>query len=329
MPTTNDVMRIDNKVHRARARALALACALFTWPQIALSAACCGGGFTLPSLLTGDDRAQLTTSLVTSNTAIDVQPSGKWLTRDKPERSETLRLEGAKLVSDLWQLGASLPVTRRSRMGPDGEGASGGLGDFALTAGYEALPEWDYNSWRPKGIAYLQLVLPTGRSRLESANELNLDITGRGFYTLGPGIVLLKVRPPFDAQLMLEVHRSLSREIESPQAGGRVHLDPKNGATASLAGGWSQGDWRFGIGALFSYEDAIGVSESNGSGSTAAGTSDIALERFGTVTASLAYMIATDWAASAAYSDQTLLGSPSNTTLSRTLLIALQRRWQR
>jgi hypothetical protein len=305
--------------------ALMLAFAMLA-PSAAGAAACCGGGFSLPSLLTGDDRAQMTTSLATSTTAIDVQPSGKWLKRGNPERSETLKLEGAALITDLWQAGGSVPITRRARSGPDGDTDASGIGDVAMTLAYEAMPEWDYSSWRPKGVAFLQLVAPTGRARLESSNDLNLDVTGRGFFSVGPGLVLIKLHPPFDFQFLAEAHRSLARDLESSQAGGRVHLEPGNGATISLSAGWSKGELRLGLGALASYEDAISV---QGASSASGNSSDILLERYATVTASAAYLLAADWATSAAYSDQSLLGSPTNTTLSRSVVLSLQRRWAR
>ena len=312
-----------NRLGRWPRRTLVTA-VLFVLPSLGHAAACCGGGFSLPSLLTGDDRAQMTTSLASTMTAIDVQPSGKWLPRANPERAETLKLEGAALISDSWQAGASVPLTRRARVGPDGDAQASGLGDIALSLGVEALPEWDYSAWQPKGIAFLQLLAPTGRSRLESASDLNLDVTGRGFFSIGPGIVLLKIRPPFDVQLLLEAHRSLPRDLDSPQAGGAVHLEPGNGATASLAGGWSKGDLRFGLSVLAAYEDGVSVH-----GTSSAASSEILLERSAIVSTSVAYLVAADWAAAAAYSDQALLGSPTNTTLSRSLTLSLQRRWQR
>lgn len=298
---------------------------IFTTPALAQAAACCGGGFALPSLITGDDRGQATTSIVSSSTTIDVQPGGKWLHRANPEQSETIKINGARIISDLWQVGASVPIVRRSRLGPDGDSSASGFGDLALTLGYEAMPDWDYSDWHPKGITFLQMVMPTGRSRLESSNDLNLDVTGRGLYSIGPGIVLLKIRPPFDIQFLAEIHRSLPRDVESPQAGGSIHIEPGTGATTSISAGWSKDNLHFGLGALLSYEDKMSV---RGSASSVA-ISDIALERYATVSASIAYLLDIDWAMSATYSDQALIGSPSNTTLSRSVMIALQRRWQR
>ncbi|MGZ3703495.1 MAG: serine protease spb1, partial [Bdellovibrionota bacterium] len=61
----------------------------------AFAAACCGGGFASPSLIAGDDQAQLTASYSYSRVETDVGSDSYWRRRDAGESSGTYRIEGA------------------------------------------------------------------------------------------------------------------------------------------------------------------------------------------------------------------------------------------
>lgn len=291
---------------------------------LARGAACCGGSFAAPSLITGDDSQQLTASVSRAQIIDDVFENGKWQKRANTELSETLKLEGAMLVSDQWQAGASLPILRRSLdsgSSSTANASSDGVGDISVDVGYEILPEWDYNVWRPRGLAFLQLTAPSGQSVWQSTDPQQLDVRGRGVWALGVGTVLSKVILPFDVQTTAEIHRSFDRSVESPQAQGEVNLKPGWGGSVYIGGGWSRKSIRVGGGIAWNYEDAIRVE-----GAT---RSDGTLERNATASVSLAYLISDEWAASAAYTDQTLFGSPLNTKLTRGATVSLQRRWPR
>jgi hypothetical protein len=298
---------------KLRARLFCLS--IFSLPVFVHAAACCGGGLAAPALIAGDERAQMTGSFTSGNIQSDVGDDGLWHRRPGPETIEDYRLEGAHLLSDLWQAGASVPIVRRSRDGRN----STGFGDINGTLGYEYLPDWDYNPWRPKGLGYLQLTVPAGRSVYESTDDLQLDARGRGFWAAGAGTLLSKVIGRFDVFGSTEAHRSFSRTYANSQSSGR--LSPGWGVTWGGGAGLNYGDWRFSGSLLWTYEDPVSVSgtvESHGSA-----------QRYATSAISVSRMFGMTWSGTLTYSDQTWFGSPSNTSLSRSLILVVQKRWLR
>ena len=288
------------------------------------AATCCGGSFAAPSLITSDDNAQATVSFSQARVIDDVYENGKWSARSNPEYAQSLKVEAAHLLSDRWQAGGSLPVIRRQRDAQESTDESWGLGDASADVAYEYLPEWSYSVWKPKGVGFLQLTAPTGKSANESTQTTALDVRGRGFWSVGLGSVLTKLVYPFDLQMTWEVHRSFPRDVSSTAGVDRT-LIPGWGGSFYLGAGWSRGDIRIGGGLSWNYEDAIRTSDS----STNPSDPDGSLQRFATGVVQVAYLFNENWAVNGSYSDQTLFGSPNNTTLSRTVLVGLQRRWPR
>ncbi len=284
-------------------------------PSITMAASCCGGSFASPSVITGDEKATLVSEFSVSSVATEVSSGGIWQNRTSPESLETLRLHGAHIFFDRFQIGGSLPVIRRSRA----ESTSSGLGDLAVNLGYEVLPEWEFNLWRPRGVSYLTLVAPTGRAIQDSTESLQLDARGRGFWSIGIGTTLTKLIGKFDLVSAVEGHKSFSKEVRS--ANFEAELVPGLGGSVIVGGGFSFQDTRIGTSLGFNFEDAIetrGLISASGSPT-----------RFATVTLSLNQMLTEEWAAAATISDQTLFGSPNNTSLARSIAVSLQRRFSR
>jgi hypothetical protein len=279
------------------------------------AAACCGGGFATPSLISGDDKAQITSSLSQSEVHADVYTNGLWKKRETNEHSETFRIDAAHIFADRWQAGLSLPVIKRSRANE----SSSGLGDASTLLGYEYLPDWDYHPYRPKGIGFLQLVLPTGKSVYETDTTYGLDSRGRGFWALGLGTLLTKAFGKYDAFINAEVHRSFNKSINESGINGT--LKPGWGSNIGLGFGYNTKDFRFGGNLTWSYEDAIAIA--------GAINSEGSLQRFTTLGLTASYLMSSEWATTLSYSDQTLVGSPYNTSLSKSIMLLFQRRWLR
>ncbi|NUM88872.1 MAG: hypothetical protein HUU37_06695, partial [Bdellovibrionales bacterium] len=110
----------------------------------------------------------------------------------------------------------------------------------------------------------------------------------------------------------VEIHRGLARDF----SGARYR--PGWGGGAGLGGGRSFGRARLGAQVAWSWE-----------GPVVAGASKGALSRWATVSASGSWMFSDEWAASLQWSDQTLLGSPSQASLGRAVGLQIQRRWLR
>ncbi len=271
-------------------------------------AACCGGGFAAPSLIVGDDRAVLTGSFLQSQISDEIYADGLWKKRNFREDFESLRIEGARVFRDRWQGGFSLPLIKRTRSGQ----SSSGAGDLALTAGYEVLPDWDYNPYRPKGTVFLQLTAPTGRSIFEAKTDNQIDARGRGFWALGAGSLMTKSWGDYDLFGSIEVHRSFRKD----------NIHPGFGANFGGGGGYSLGDLRLGVSVIWTYEDPVKVTDRSFA-------SEGSSERYATTSLSLSYLYSTEWAGTVAYSDQTWIGEPVNTRLGQSLTLQIQRRWSR
>ncbi|MBO9667732.1 MAG: serine protease spb1, partial [Bdellovibrio sp.] len=269
--------------------------------QHAVAASCCGGSFAFPALIMGDDKAQITSSLSVGRITDDVLPSEKWVKRNDDNQSSTFKIEAAMLLTDTLQAGVSVPVVSR-KVSND---ASTGLGDISMNLGHETFPELSYSRWKPRGVTFVQLTLPTSPSIYEASNILAADSRGRGFYALGGGLALIKVFGVWDANSSVELHRSFAREFDSESAGGEITATPGWGHSWSVGGGWNKGDFRVGTSFTGLYEDAIEIS--------GAQTSRGAAQKNITWSVVANYMMDLENAWTVSYSDQTLFGSPANT----------------
>lgn len=278
----------------------------------AWAAACCGGGVSLPALIQGDERAQFAAQILRQDLLVDyVDPNGYWKNTGVPTSVSTLRVEGAWLLSDRAQMGVVVPVISRTRLNE----RHAGLGDVAGSLGYEFLPDWDYNPYRPKGVAYLQVVLPTGLGRAESERG-GLDSRGHGFWALGTGAVLTKSWGAWDALLAGEVHRGFEK------TSGVRRLVPGWGGQLQTGAGFNTRQFRYGALATWTHEDPVRL-ESTGL-SLPGGR-----ERYATANLSVSYLPSTDWGFTLSYVNQTWLGLPENTSLASGVGLHMQRRWAR
>lgn len=282
----------------------------------AWSAACCGGGFAAPTIISGDDKAQITSSLSTTEVVIDnVDSQGIWRKWDSHQQVKTFKIDIAHIFLDRFQAGFSVPVIERRH-----ESTSySGLGDVSTSLGYEYLPDWDYNPWRPKGIGFIQVTLPTGKSRADSEVG-GLDSRGNGFWSLGVGTLLTKNWTKLDGFVSVEAHRSKSKDISNSQFTGKVQ--PGYGGNLGLGLGYNLSDYRIGSAVTWTYEDVIKTLSTNTANSGS-------IERYATAALSLSYMYSDDWSGTVNYTDQTIVGSPVNTSLGRGIALLLQRKWGR
>jgi hypothetical protein len=281
----------------------------------AWAAACCGGGFAAPALILGDDQAQFSAAYGYSQVIDDVGSDSLWHKRDTRETSETYKIEGAHIFKDRWQAGVSIPAVRRARAAEN----SMGLGDISGTLGYEYLPDWDYNPWRPKGLGFFQLTAPTGRSVNETDTIYQLDARGRGFWAVGVGTVLSKIYGKWDVFADFDVHRSFNKKYSNSQFDGS--LKPGFGGNLGGGAGYNLAKWRFGGALAWTYEDPIATSGSIESRGSA--------QRYATANVSATYLLPEEWSATLTYVDQTLFGSPATTSLGRGAMLVAQKRWPR
>lgn len=278
-----------------------------------LAAACCGGAFAGTSIIASEDKALLSGSYNYTEVVIDnVDSNGIWTKWQNHQKVKIFKMEGAHIFADRWQAGFSVPVIERTRM----DQTYSGLGDLALSTAYEYLPDWDYHPIRPKGIGFLQIILPTGKSKADSEVG-GLDSRGNGFWALGVGTLLTKAWTSLDASLNFEIHHSFAKEIQTSSFQGEIK--PGLGGSLALGAGYNTQAFRFGGGLTWNYEDPVRMGTTNSG----------AVERYATAVASIGYLPNGEWTGTLSYSDQTLFGDPVNTSLGRGVAVQIQRRWSR
>lgn len=296
---------------------------LFSFGKFGFGAACCGGTANIPSLISGDDSAQISTTLISSQVVAEAPVGGgiKYRKNNDRETAQTLKLDGATLFSDRWQMGFTIPITRRARSRGPAEASASGLGDISLNVGYEALPDWSYSYWRPKGIIFLTTTLPTGSSIYDARELYRIDSRGRGFYSLSAGALIIKSWGLWDASLVAEAHHPFSRTITNEA--GELNLKPGWGTSGSFGVGVSplNGDFRIGLSLSPSYESPVATE-----GIVSGQGEKVVLW---TSTAQLSYMVSDLLSMSLTYSDQTLIKASDNSALNRTVGFLMQKRWER
>jgi hypothetical protein len=283
--------------------------------QNVVAAACCGGGSAAASIITSDDKAQVSTSFTSMEVVVDnVDSEGIWRKWDDHQQVKTFRIEAAHIISDLWQVGAAVPIVQRSQL----DKTYSGLGDVVGSLGYEYLPEWNYSQYRPKGIGFLQLTLPTGKAKADS-DVGGLDSRGNGFWALGIGTMLTKIILEWDFVTSIEIHKSFDKTVNNSNLQGT--LQPGFGGNLGLGAGYNFKDYRIGSNITWTYEDPIKLD--------AMATLNGTVERYATAALSGSYMYDEEWSGTVSYSDQTLFGNPINTSLGRSLALQIQKRWSR
>lgn len=304
-------------------RTLAAVVAVWMPASLCLGAACCGGNATMPSILAGDDRSQLTVSAAAGVVDGEAQPDGSVAARSDNdyESSYLMRLDAATLIADRWQVGTTIPVIRRYRSRNGSPASAAGLGDISLNLGYEFLPEWTYSSWRPKGIAFVQGSLPTGGSVYDASELYFLDSRGRGFFSLGAGTLFVKRFGSFDSLLLGEIHHSIPRTVQ--RSAGDARLTPGWGMSMVVGIGWSPGSGRLRLGVSATHA-AEGQTVLSG-----------AIQTISPATRSWISAVQASWlwdddlTVTVVGSDNHLLGGARSTAMTRALTFLLQKRWPR
>lgn len=291
------------------------------WAPTTYGAACCSSNAAAPALISGDDRAQLSLSLGASAVVGDAPSVGTAIFRadGDSERLQSLRLDGAILLSDRWQAGISLPFLRHAYSRPGNNTNATALGDVRATLAYEMLPERAYRPWVPKGFVFAQMVFPNAASVYEAENPGDSAGFGRGFYTAALGALFVKQWPRFDAYFLPEAHYSFARTFRELQT-----VRPGFGGSFALGVGYSPGggNLRFGLRVQPAYNQSMQVS-------APAVTTQTSYQLAWDTAAEASYLVADNWSLTASYTDQTLLGPAVNVSLSRGFLVGLQHRWER
>ncbi len=286
------------------------------------AAPCCASASTVPSLITGDEIAQVSISATSGEVIADAPYHGIPVFRGPgTEATRTYRLNAAKVFADRWQLGLSAPVVEHFKR--PGSSHSTGVGDLSISTAYEILPEWEYSPWKPRGYLFSQALLPTGRSTYQSTLADQTDVTGSGFVTWTFGAILVKKWNKFDLSLSPALQVLQGRTFQDMN-GSSLAFAPTWGSSFLLSAGYSPTNSPFRGGVQFQpqYTAVRAVN-------TSFGYFESQFKLVWDFAVNLSYMIDDEWSLSSAYTDQTFFGPAVNSSLSRTFAMTLQKRWLR
>jgi hypothetical protein len=158
------------------------------------AAACCSGGSSQIAIITGDLASQFKVGYANTAVIADVDSQRQINDRDSSLRevTETFDLQYNRKISDVWQMGLSIPVVQKTKQTKTQQEESRGIGDLSLQTTYEFLPELEYSEWKPKGFLFSYVKLPNAPSIYDSSEPLQSDSYGKGFYQFGLGALFVK-----------------------------------------------------------------------------------------------------------------------------------------
>jgi len=290
---------------------------LNTVSSLSLAAACCGGGSALPSLITTDDRSQFASSLSFGEVVVDsVNGAGYWFRNAHHQQVQTLKFDYAYVLDNDVQFGVTIPFVNKKFS----DQSYSGLSDIQMSVGYEYLPELEYNLFKPKGFVYSGLIFPTGQSQYTSQHS-GLDSRGKQLWGITLGHVMSKTILNYDLIQIIDLHHYFDQSIVSPIA-DNVKVHHGLGGQLNIGAGYNWSKERLGLQIGWIYEDRIAVKNQSIDDSGF-------IEKYGQVVINYSHMLTDLTGVSVSYSDQTLLGSPENTSLSKTMSVQYTQRWTR
>ncbi len=291
----------------------------------AWAAPCCARNAATPSLIVGDDRAQVNLGYSLASAVAEAANDGSlsFFSSSTSDLSQVFRLDGSFLLSDRFQLGASASWVKHFVSQWGLSDSVMGWGDSRLSLAYELIPVWSYSKWKPQVFVFSSLAFPTGRSKYEAENFLLADIRGNGFYGISLGGLVLKYWSSWDLFLLPEIHFSFPRQFQD-QANS-IYVYPRFGGSLGFGGGWNYKVFRFGVRIQPRLDQSTVVILSNRTLQMQTegflSVCDTGLDSSVLLSASDSLMLS--------YTDQTLLGVAMNLNVNRTIALNFQHRWER
>lgn len=276
--------------------------------RLAYAASCCGSALAFPSIISGDEAGVMGVSTSAERQVHQVDSDGIWYRQPDPQTTQGLKFDAAKIFNDRWQIGASIPL----RLPTENKSSNIRWGDSSAILGYEFLPDWDYNPWRPKGIGFLKLGIP-----LQSRSSNSLQNIDRGQWSIGLGSLFTKNIESWDINLSLLLSEffPVNRKYQSisyRQSSNQAYF-------VGIGGGYNTSGWRLGTSLDLQYENGFNTSIAAKSAS----------KRSISQAFSLSKLIDRNYLISMTYFDQNLWGRPSNVALNRGISLFFQKKWPR
>lgn len=287
-------------------------------PRAARAMPCCSGGSSSATLMTSQEKAQVSLSLVENRVMGDVDSDGQAVYRNSDDQDvqQIFSLSVSKSFFERLQAGIRVPMVMTTRQGQ----SQTTLGDLGLTIGYEWFPEFRYKQVPTKSFVYLTQSVPTGQSILDSTGGPS-QVSGTGFYTTGVGIhAYQRISKRWDMSFNFETRASLPGQQQSNERSAQsvqssqtvrpgIELNPALGFSFFLI----PNRWRAGYRLSPNYRAPGTLRPESLAWDSQVDTS------YGFDQTSLRV----------SYLDQTWMGPALNTTLSRSILFTWTQAWER
>ena len=142
----------------------------------------------------GDTASVFRTSYSDATILADSNLNAKTLFRPESqiEGIKTLSLSYSKRLSDVWQLGLSMPVVSKTRMLNREWRSREGVGDLTLVAAYKLIPEYRRNVLFTRGFIYSSFKFANAPSLFTTKNSDLLDTRGNGHEVGALGLMGMK-----------------------------------------------------------------------------------------------------------------------------------------
>lgn len=225
--------------------------------------------------------------------------------QEKKAYKKRLSLDFAYSVSSRHQVFSKLSFFKNTYEDSFGSSNDNSMSDMALGYSYEILPEYTYSKWKP--VVYLSsfINLPFGVSAYDSSSlSEGAGVTGHNQFGAGLGVSARKVFYPFTVLAQVKVVRLFSDTINNLKVSGFY-----DGSASFLLSYASKiGGLGFSSGVTWSYLSQKKFTD----GRSSSDSSDSV-----TLLISAQKVLSDELSVSLSYSDQTILGTPQNTLLSK------------
>jgi len=224
--------------------------ATLTFPSLAFSASCCGGGSASALVMPKFSKGMLDISMDMERYNGFWNKSGDY--KPDPPGSELtqwrLNVGYATRLADRWQASVIVPYVWNDNQYTGFSSQTHGMGDTTVNLWYEGFDNvtcvWKIKKpedWIPASYYGLSMTLPTGVSPFDDVAD-SFDITGRGFYRLDANLLLDKTIYPWNSTLALSYGKYLKRPVNRDYGKYVEPYDKQLGDrfNASLSGGYTQ-----------------------------------------------------------------------------------------
>lgn len=196
-------------------------------------AACCAGGSSQTTIITGDFGSQLSVNYQNGLESYQVDGAGLITGPNKGEKRvrEIINFTGSVVYEEYYQISLTLPHITNTYSFEDVKKSDAGVGDPVVQLTYEFLPELTYSPWKPRGFIFYKRSFARSTSIYDSEKDLASDAFGLGYDVNTLGFAFYKVKASWDFSYIGQVFKGAPRQFKRKQ---NFRVIPGNGTIQNL-----------------------------------------------------------------------------------------------